>query len=283
MALLAGACLSCAGLILRHMEAPDGWQILFYRALTAIVLMTAIVAVRHRGRIAAPFRAIGWSGLIAGLSLALSMITYVFALLLTTVANAMFMISAAPFFTAGLGLMLLHERLRALTWVAMAAAFAGMVVMFADGLAAGQIKGLLVALICTVTFAAMLVLMRRQRAVDMLPAMIIGNAVTVLVAGAMAPGLDASWHDIGLAALLGSVQIGLGQLLIVQATRHVAAAEVSLLLLSEPILAPLWVWLAVGETPTALALVGGLIVLCAVIAQSAAGVLWERRAQAEPA
>jgi len=278
MALLAGACLSCAGLILRHMEAPDGWQILFYRALTVILLMAAILAVRHRGRLAAPFRAIGLDGVVAGLSLATSMIAYVFSLLLTTVANAMFVISAAPFFTAGLGLLLLRERLRPLTWAAMAAAFGGIVVMFADGLVAGQVAGLLVALVCAATFAAMLVLMRRQRNVDMLPALILANALTVAVAAAMAPGLAASWHDVGLAVLLGVVQIGIGQLLMLQATRHVPAAEVSLLLLAEPILAPLWVWLAIGEAPTRIALLGGLIVLGAVVAQSVAGVLSERRA-----
>jgi drug/metabolite transporter (DMT)-like permease len=123
-------------------------------------------------------------------------------------------------------------------------------------------------------------MLRRHRGLDMLPALVIGAAISGIVSLVIAGDLSAPAADIGFALLLGAAQTGAGTALIMLGARHVPAAQVALLLLSEVILAPFWVWLFVGETPRPVALAGGLIVLSAVMVQAIAGVLWERRAVA---
>jgi drug/metabolite transporter (DMT)-like permease len=278
----AGGFLSLGGLILRHIETANGWQVLFFRSLTMMAVTLAILAWQYRGRIDRPFRGLGWGGFVAGASLAISMIGYVFSLLLTTVANAMFVLSTIPFMVAVLAWLWLGERVHRLTWLAIAIAVAGMGVMVADGLAGDRVDGLAVALLCAVTFAITLVLLRRFRHLDMLPALTLGSALSALAAALVAGDLAAPARDILLASLMGIVQFGIGFVLVILGSRRVPAAEVSLLLLIEPILSPIWVWIAVAEAPSRIALAGGLIVFAAVAAQTIAGVLWERRAGARP-
>lgn len=275
--LAAGGCLSFGGLMVRHIEAADGWQILFYRSVGMAAMLLALLAMQYRGRVDVPFRSMGWGGLIAGLSLALSMITYLFALILTTVANAMFVISTAPLFVALLGWLLLRERVGLFTWLAIALAIGGIGLMFADGVAGGHARGLIIAVVCTATFAVMVVVLRRHRGVNMLPALIVAAGLAAAAAAAIAGDLAVSRHDMLLSLAMGALQVGAGNALISAGTRHVPAAEASLLLLTEVILSPIWVWLVISETPSDIALVGGLIVFGAVAAQTIAGVRRERR------
>jgi drug/metabolite transporter (DMT)-like permease len=278
MLLFAGLCLSIGGVMVRNMQpGTTSWQVLFYRAIAIIAATLVIMAWQYRGRLSVPFRALGIEGLLASLCFAVSMITYIFALKMTTVANAMFIISASPFFTTILAMFLLHERVRLLTWLAIACSMIGIGLMFNDEFGGGRPNGLIVALICSVTFAITLVMLRRKRNVDMLPMFTIASVIITVAAALIADDLRAPAHDIMLAFLMGVGQTGIGFLFMMLGSRRVPAAEVSLLLLSEPILAPIWVWLFVGEAPSSMALVGGLIVFGAVAAQAIAGVLWERR------
>jgi drug/metabolite transporter (DMT)-like permease len=276
--LAAGLVLSSGGLILRQIEVATGWQIQSYRSIGMVTALLGVIAWQYRGRVGTPFRAMGWSGIGAALCLAIGMITYIFAILMTTVANAMFVISAGPFLSALLGWLLLGEVVRRLTWVAIAIAALGMAVMVADGLASGGLTGMALAAISIVAWAGMIVMLRRHRGLDMLPALVIGATVSGLVSLVIAGDLSAPAADIGFALLLGAAQTGTGTALIMLGARRVPAAQVALLLLTEVIVAPFWVWLFVGETPRPVALAGGLIVLGAVMAQAVAGVLWERRA-----
>ena len=120
LVLTAGVLLSLAGITLRHMESASGWQILLYRSFTFFIVVALYLAVRYRGRVVPAFVAVGRPGLIVALSLGLGSACYVFALLLTTVANALFILSAAPFMTAVLGWAVLRERVQPLTWMTMA-------------------------------------------------------------------------------------------------------------------------------------------------------------------
>lgn len=277
LVLAAGGFLSLGGLILRHIESASGWHVLFYRSLAMMAATIVILAWQYKGRIDRPFRGLGWGGIGAGVSIAVSMMCYVFSLTLTTIANAMFILSTVPFIVAVLAWLWLGERVHRLTWLAIAVAVAGMTVMVADGLSGTGLTGLAIALLCATTFAAMLVLLRRYRHLDMLPALTLGSVLTALVAALVADGLAVPLRDIMLASFMGVAQTGVGFVLIMLGSRRVPAAEVSLLLLTEPILSPIWVWIAVAEVPSRIALVGGIIVFGAVVAQTVAGVLWERR------
>ena len=191
-------------------------------------------------------------------------------------ANLAFMLSAGPFFAALLGWLILREAISTFTWIAMALAVAGIGIMFADGLATGLWFGNLVALGAPFTFAIMLVMFRLRRDRDMTPATFLGGVVSLLIALVMADGLLLSARDTLLAGIMGFFQIGLGFTLITIGARWVPAAQVALLVLSETVLAPLWVWLFVGEVPTDLALVGGLVILVAVVGQGVYGLRREK-------
>ena len=278
MVVVGGLCLSIAGVVLRHIEAADGWQILFYRAASFSVTVLVVVAVRHQGRLVAPFLAIGAKGLWVAVFFGSGSICYVFAMLLTTVANVTFMVSATPFFVAVLGWVLLGERVRLTTWIAMSVACAGVALMFVDGVATGHLTGLLVTLGIIAGYVGMLLTLRTATDVDMLPAICVAGVLTTIFSATMADGLGISSRDLGLCILLGTVQYGAGFILLTMGTRYVPAAEVALLALVETVLAPLWVWIGVGEVPSGFTLVGGAIVISAVVIRAVAGLHEHRQA-----
>ena len=269
--LIGGLLLSLAGVTLRHMESASGWQILFYRALAFSVAILLFLVLRYRLRVFRAFVQVGSPGLIIGLALGLGSVCYLFSLLLTTVANALFVVSSGPFITAVLGWIVLRERVRPVTWITMTFALTGVAIMVFNGIQSGRLLGNLVALGAAVTFAIMLVTLRRSGDRDMLPAICLAGLVGVAVGFAMSDTLVVSRHDLILCLFLGVVQYAGGFVLIALGARYVPAAEAALLALMEVVLGPVWVWIGVGEVPTLLTLVGGGIVLTAVVVQSAAG------------
>ena len=214
--------------------------------------------------------AVGRPGLLSGFFLAGTFFFFIGSLTRTTVANTFVLMSVSPFLAAIAGRMLLDERVPARTWVAMAVAFVGIIVMFADSLDAGRLSGNLLALGVSCCFAGQLTVLRKYHAhVDMLPQVMIAGLISLVVALAVAPTFAATTRDLFILALMGSVQLGIGCLLATAASRSLSATELGLLALLEPILGPLWVWALMAEQPGRAALTGGAIVLTAVIANEA--------------
>ena len=271
LVLAAGALLSVAGITLRHIESANGWQILFYRSATFFVVVTLWLAIRYRARVVHAFVRTGRPGLVVAVSLGLGSACYVFALLLTTVANALFIISAAPFMTAVLGWIVLRERVRPMTWFTMSIALAGIAVMVFNGIQGGRLLGNIVAFGPPVSFAIMLVTLRLAGDRDMIPAICLAGLVGAALGFSMSDSLALSRHDLALCLFLGVVQYTGGFVLITLGARYLPAAEVALLSLAETVLAPIWVWLGVGEVPALLTLAGGAIVVSAVVAQAVTG------------
>lgn len=264
MVLAGGVCLSTSGILLRNIESAGGWQILFYRGLFFALTMVLFLAVRHRGRLLRVFRDTGMAGIFIGVILGLTSVFYIFGILSTTVANVVFIISAAPLITAVLARIVLGERASPATWLAMLAALTGVSLMVSDGLMGGGLFGVLCALGVALGFSVMLIALRKNTEVNMLPALPLSGAVTAVIAAVMAPDLTISGYDMGISFILGTGQFGAGFILITLGARHVPAAETALLSLTETVLAPLWVWIAVDETPSLLTLVGGAVVIAAV-------------------
>ena len=277
MVLMAGLCLSLGGLILRHIESASVWQVSFYRSLALVLTLLCFLLIRYRGRVVEPFRQIGGSGAVVMICMGLGSISYIVALSLTTVANTMFILSAAPLMTAALGWLVLGERVHPISLAAMVLALCGIALMVVDGLQGGHLDGNLVALFTALAFAVMLIAIRRARNRDMVPASCLGGALAALISLPLAGELTLSRYDLSLAIMLGTFQVGAGFLLITLATRWVPAAEVSLLALSEVILAPIWVWIFINEVPSRLAMIGGTVVLVAVIGQAVLRIRLERR------
>ncbi len=266
MVLAGGVCLSFGGLILRQIQDAEIWQVIFYRFLFMTLLLLAYLALRYGRRLPAAFAATGRGGLVIAVAFGGGSVLYVLALDLTTVANAMFVLSAAPIVTAVLGWALLGERVQTVTWVAMAGAAVGILVMVIEGLGAGRLAGNLAALGTVLSFATMLMVIRRAKTVDMVPATcgggILGGVVVAIWIGG---DLSIGTADLLLCLLMGVGQVGAGFLLITTGARFVPAAEVALLALIEVGLAPLWVWLWIDEAPSGATLAGGAIVLGAVL------------------
>ena len=271
LVLTAGVLLSVAGITLRNIESASGWQVLFYRSLTFFVVVTVYLVARYRARVIHAFVTTGRPGLVVAFSLGLGSACYVFSLLLTTVANALFIISSAPFITAVLGWIVLRERVRPITWFAMTIALAGITLMFVNGIQSGRLLGNIVALGPPVSFAIMLVTLRLAGDRDMIPAICLAGLVGASLGFVMSDTLVLSRHDLALCLFLGVVQYTGGFVLITLGARYLPAAEVALLSLAETVLAPVWVWIGVGEVPAVLTLAGGAVVLSAVVAQAVTG------------
>lgn len=276
LVLAGGFFLSLAGISLRHVESADGWQILFYRSTSFFVTLSLILALRYRTRTLAAFRAVGVRGIVGAASLGIGSVCYIFAILHTTVANVVFIIGATPLVTALAAWFWLRERVSGTSLAAMLAALGGIALMLTDGLVSGGWIGNLLALGVVATFSVFLMVARGGRDIDMLPATCGAGLVAAAIAWWMAPSLAVGANDLVIGLLLGSIQFTGGFMLLTIGARHVPAAEVALFSLSEAVLAPLWVFIGVGEVPSALSLAGAAVVLAAVIVYSLVGIRMNR-------
>jgi len=262
---------SSSGILMRSIETASQWPVVFYRSATMAATVFAIIAVSHRGRVVRAFRAAGGLGVLGGLFFAASTICFIFSITSTTVANTAFLSATAPLFAAVLAWIALKERVRAATWIAMAAALLGVALMVVEGVAAGRLSGNLLAVGSALTFAALTVALRGGRRVDMLPSVCLGGAFAALVGLLFAADLAISVRDLALCVVMGTVQLSAPLVLFIVGSRHLSAVELSLLSLLDVVLSPLWVWLGIGETPSGLTLAGGAIVLTAIVGQALSG------------
>jgi DME family drug/metabolite transporter len=271
MVMLAGVLWSLGGLLVRSMDGAGAWQILFVRSSAVALSVLAVLLWRYRGECLRKIRAAGGLAVLAGALLGAGFCGFIFALLHTTVANAVFMLSATPFLTAVLGWLLLGESIRRGTWLAMLVVLVGIGVMVGGGIVAGAWLGNLMALLATAGFAGFAVALRRGRANDMLPAVLWAGLLSAAVAGAMAPDLAMTARDVALSAVMGVALITGGMMLFTAGSRTVPSAELALLSLTEVVLGPLWVWLAYAEVPRPETLIGGAIVLAAIAGRALTG------------
>jgi len=265
------------------MEQADGWQILFYRGIAYTLTMGLVLSLKYRRGTPAAFMAIGRYGLLAGLALGFASVFYVFALISTSIANAMFIIGSAPLATALMAWLLLRERVPKASIAAMLVSLVGIGLMIADNLNSGRWLGNIMALCVVACFVVYLTCLRKGRDIDLLPASCIAGLVMVVVGFLGAEHLQIQRNDLLLCLLLGCVNLSVGFACYTIAARYILAAEVSLFALTESILAPIWVWWGVGEIPSKQTLAGCAIVLVAVTAYSVLEVLRDRQVPQPPA
>ena len=276
--IIAAICWSSGGYLVRQLSITNAWEIVFWRSLFMSLFVAGVLLVMHGRKMPAAVRAVGMPGLLAGLLLAGTFFFFIGSITRTTVANTFVLMSVSPFLAALAGWFVLRERVPPRTWIAMAVAFVGIIVMFGGAVDAGQLVGNLMALGVSVCFAAQLMVLRKFHAtVDMLPQVLIAGLWSLIPAWLFAGSFSATTSDLAVLSLMGCVQLGIGCLLATAASRALSASELGLLALLEPILGPLWVWVLLGERPGNSALVGGAIVLGAVIANGAFAA-WQGRA-----
>ena len=268
----AGLCWSTGGILVRSTDLRDPWEIVFWRSVFMVIFVAAVLAIQNRGRVVEKVIASGMPGVWSGLALGATFFFFILSVTQTTVANTLVLMSTGPFFAALAGRLFLGEHVPARTWIAIAAALAGVALMFADSLSSGELAGNLLALGVPIAFAANVVLLRRHRAsVDLVPSVLIAGLLSIVVAAPLAWPFTPTVRDLVVLGVMGMAQVGAGCVLMTVASRYLTAGEIGLLGLLETILGPIWVWLGIGERPAPLALAGGAIVLGALLANAAAG------------
>lgn len=276
LVVLAAFLWSGMGLAVRCIEQAGTWSVLFWRSAGMVPVLLAFIAWRSGGRIAAPMRAVGWTGIAGGLGLIMAFAGAIFGLQNTSIAMAMFLYSSAPLFGALLGWLILGERVRIGTWASIALAGVGIGVMVNDGLAGGKIAGNIASLTAALGFALFTIALRWGKLSDMMPAVAIGGLMSMGVALGMlavtGQPLMAPAQDIAIAMGMGAVMLGGGMVLYTLGSRVVPAVEATLLTIVEVLLGPFWVWLFLGEAASSKTLIGGAFLVAAVALNAVSGV-----------
>lgn len=271
----AGVLWSTIGLVVRQIDEAGAASVMFWRSAGLLPVLFAFLHWRSGGRVWQGLRAVGLPGVVGALGLVAAYGGALYALQATTVANAVFLYSAAPFFAALLGWIALGERVPVTTWAAMALAGAGIFVMIGGGIEGGRMDGNIAALISAAGFAVFSVSLRWGHVEDSLPTVLLGGVLSMIAAFGLAALLGqtvaATSHDIAISMALGAVVLTGGMALYTFGSKALPTAELTLISSIENILAPIWVWLLLGETASQATLIGGAMVLLAVMGNAVMG------------
>jgi len=268
----AGLCWSTGGILVRNVTLADPWEIIFWRSVFMVMFMLGVLAFWHRGKAFERIAAVGKQGALSGALLGSTFFFFILSVMRNTVSNTLVLMSIGPFFAAVFGRIFLGELVPLRTWSAIAATLAGIVLMFSEGLESGRSLGNFLALGVPTAFALNVVVLRRAHAsVSMVPAVMLAGTFSILVSFPLAWPFTCTLHDLTVLWIMGWLQLGAGCVLMTIAARHLTAGEVGLFALLETTLGPVWVWLGIGERPSNVALVGGIIVIGALLANGLLG------------
>ena len=262
---LAAIAWSTAGLFQRELDVSTATQ-LAGRAGFALLALLGYLWLTERGNVVGAFRSIGIAGVGVAVCTAIASGSFIIALNHTSVAHVLFTQAISPVLAALLGWVVLREAVTGRTWAAMVIAVAGVAIMFGTP-GDADVIGDGVSLLMSFAFAVAIVITRHRRDVSMIPAVCLSQVMVVCVAAPFAAPSTITRHDLAFLVLIGAFQMGVGLALFAAGARLINAAEVALITLLEVVLGPLWVWIAFSETPDTATLVGGLVVLVAVIVQ----------------
>jgi len=258
---------SSAGVVTRHIERAEPFEQVFWRSLFAFLFVSIFLLFKNKNPVEA-LRTAGLPGLFSGAMWAVMFTAFVIALSLTTTANTLVTMSISPLLTVVCARIVLSDPIPLRTWSAAIVAAAGIAWMFGESTSTTEPRhaaGMLIALLIPLASALNLVALRASGAkVDLIPAVMLGGALSSLIALPLALPISATGKDILLLALLGIFQLGLPCMFLVIASRTLLAPEIALLGLLEVVLGPMWAWLGADEVPGRATLIGGAVVLAAL-------------------
>ena len=263
-----GACfLSFGGLIVKSFEGATLWQILFWRQFFFIIIVSFFLFTIYKKKIFKALYKSGTPGLFGGIVLGLGFSSYVFAMYNTTVANTNFIIQTQVIFLAIFGYIFLKEKISKLTLASIILSITGIFLLLGNSLSVGETHGNMVAFIMPISFAVLILVVRKYPNVDMLPLQIVAGLVAMSIGFLLSTKIIISTYDIFLSFLAGFFQVGIGFILITIGARKTPSAMVGIIMLTEAVLGPFWAWLFVNENPTFIVLFGGGIIILAVFIQ----------------
>ena len=268
---IGAICLSFGGSIVKSFEGANLWQILFWRQFFFSIIVALYLFVTYKKNFFKSFYISGLPGFIGGLFLGIGFVAYVFSMYTTTVANTNFIITTETIFLAVFGYFLLKEKINLITLVSIILGMSGVLLILGSSLSiqsSEQFFGNIIAFIMPISFAILVIVIRKYPNVDMIPAQFIAGIFAAIIGLFIAGNLSISLHDLFLAFLACFFQIGFGFILITIGSQTTPAAVVGVLMLTESVFGPLWAWLFINEVPPTAVIIGGCIIIFSILFQS---------------
>ena len=266
--LFGGFCLSWGGFIIRSFEEASIWQILFLRSFFFLLALIAFLFVTYKKNTFNIIKESGLPGLLGGFVLSFSFVAFVVAMSNTTVANVVFIISTQTMFLAIFGYFYLKEKVSLIGLISILLAMSGIIIMVGDSITGGSLFGNMVALAIPINFAILVMIIRKNTKVDMVPAIFYSGIFSLIYGFFLAESFEFTKHDLWMGFLLGVPQLAVSFICITIGSRTVESATVGILMLMETLCAPLWVWLFLNEIPPISVFIGGTVIISAIILKS---------------
>jgi len=272
--LFAGLLWSLGGPLIRLLENASEWQFLFYRSIALATALLLAIKLQNSDTLSL-FKNSGKSGFIGGFFLSLAFVFFVFSITNTTIANSLFMLSSAPFMAGFLGWIILREKISKTQLTSMIIALIGVAVMIQGGISGDSLFGNITAFIAALGFAGFTVSLRWGKNKNMLPTVCYAGLYTILFCTIaflfVNEGPIISWYDFSIATGFGGLGLGLGMIFYVAGSNKIQASELVFLTLLEIVLGPIWAWMYFSERPATPTLIGGFILLSAILFQTLVG------------
>jgi drug/metabolite transporter (DMT)-like permease len=263
---IGAVCLSFGGLIIKSFEGANLWQILFWRQFFFSIIVVLYLLITYKKNFFKSFYISGIPGFIGGIFLGIGFAAYVFSMYTTT----NFIITTETIFLAVFGYFFLKEKINLITFIAIILGMSGVLLILGSSLSiqsSEQFIGNIVAFIMPISFAVLVVVIRKYPTVDMVPAQFVAGVFAAIVGFIVAGKLSISFYDLFLASMAGFFQIGFGFILITIGSQTTPSAVVGILMLSEAVFGPLWAWLFINEVPPSSVLLGGSIIIFSILFQ----------------
>ena len=266
--LFGGFCLSWGGFIIRSFEEASIWQILFLRSFFFLLALIAFLFLTYKKNTFNIIKESGLPGLLGGFVLSFSFVAFVVAMSNTPVANVVFIISTQTMFLAIFGYFYLKEKVSLIGLISIFLAMSGIIIMVGDSISGGSLFGNIVALAIPINFAILVMIIRKNTKVDMVPAIFYSGIFSLIYGFFLAESFEFTKHDLWMGFLLGVPQLAVSFICITIGSRTVESATVGILMLMETLCAPLWVWLFLNEIPPISVFIGGAVIISAIILKS---------------
>ena len=268
LVLFGGFCLSWGGFIVRSFEEATVWEMLFLRSFFFLLALTVFLISIYKKNTVKIIKDSGFPGVLGGFVMSFSFVAFVLAMNSTTVANVVFIISTQTMFLAIFGYFYLKEKVSLIGSISIFLAMSGIAIMVGDSISSGSLFGNLVALAIPINFAILVMIIRKNTNLDMVPAIFYSGVFSLIYGFFLTESFEFTTHDILMGFLLGVPQLALGFICITIGSRTTASATVGLLMLMETLCAPIWVWVFLNEIPPLSVFIGGAVIISAIILKS---------------
>ncbi|MEC7099551.1 MAG: DMT family transporter [Pseudomonadota bacterium] len=266
--LFGGFCLSWGGFIIRSFEEATVWQILLLRSVFFMIALMIFLIATYKKDTIKIIKNAGYPAVLGGLVMSLSFIAFVVSMSITTVANVVFIISTQTMFLAIFGYFYLKEKVSLIGAMSIFLAMGGILIMVGDSISTGSLFGNVVALAIPINFAILVMIIRKNTKVDMVPAIFYSGLFSLIYGFFLAESFEFTEHDLWMGFLLGVPQLALSFICITIGSRTVESATIGLLMLMETLCAPLWVWIFLNEIPPISVFLGGSAIILAIVLKS---------------